>query len=225
MAVQIISGIHRGHLVMHAPQYGITVREKLRKHARRLERKGVHIGGVETHQALRDMERLEIGAVEIAGLWSKLKKGVKKGVSKTVKAAKVVAKNKITKSLYSAVKTAAPSPYKEVIAAGEVAARVGTDLAKGLKKAKKTVAISKKLATGKTSLAAAKKAAKKAGLKPSVVRDVAATMKIATSSNPDAQRAIAAVREIEQAAAEAAPKSYQITGPSGRKYQVSVSPA
>lgn len=225
MAITVISGLHRGSYVMHVPQFGITVREPLRKHARRLAARGLLVGGVDTENAIRDLESLEIGAVEISGFFKKLAKGVKKGLKKTVNVAKKVAKNKITKSLYNAVKTAAPSPYKEFITAGEVAARVGADVAKGLKKAKKTVNVAKKLATGKTTLAAVKKRAKKLGIKPNEVRDVAATMKLASSNNPEAQKTLAAIREIEATSAAMAPKAYRVKGPSGRSYTVQVTAA
>ena len=210
----IIGSIEQGHYVIRHGNR-VLAREPLRPHARRMQVSG---------DAMAVINRM--GRTEVSGAFlNKIKKGAKKAVSKVVKGAKVVAKNKATKALYNAAKTAAPSPYKEYIAGAETAVNFTKAMAKGTKKgkaAKKALPTVKALAEGKISLADAKKKSQALGLKPNTIRDVAASMRLHASKSPAAKAVMGVVADISKLTES---PTRIVEAASGRRYEVLVRPA
>lgn len=215
-----IGAIESGAYVLRAPQHGIKISVPLRRVARRLQVQGIEIGA----DAMRALPRL--GDPQVSGaIWNKLKKKAKSAVKTVVNTAKKVANNKLVKTLYKVAKAAVPPPYNVALQAVETGVKFGKAIAKGSKKAKAALPIVKKLAKGQVSLAAAKAAGKKLGLKPNTIRDAAATLKIkaAAPKSPKARQLLDTAAKIE-ATTDPANKRI-VTAQSGRRYEVSVSPA
>lgn len=177
--------------------------------------------GADVHAVINRM-----GHVEVSGAFlNKIKKATKKTVGKVVKAAKTVAKSKVAKTLYSAAKSAAPSPYKEYIAGAETAVKFTKAMTKNTPKgkaAKKALPVAQKLAAGKISLPAAQAKAKSLGLKPNTIRDVAASIVLRQSDTPEAKAVMEVVDDI--AKVEDAPTRI-VEAASGRRYEVFVKAA
>ncbi|MGP1665007.1 MAG: hypothetical protein ACTS5I_03640 [Rhodanobacter sp.] len=214
LGATIIGSIEQGHYVMRHGNR-VLAREPLRPHAQRMQISGDAMAVIDR------MQRTEVGGK----FFNKVKKAAKKGVSKVVKGAKKVAKNKATKALYSAAKQAAPSPYKEYIAGAETAVNFTKAIAKGSKKgkaAKKALPTVKALAQGKITLAQAKKKSQALGLKPNTIRDVAASMKLHASKSPAAKAVMSVVTDISKVTES---PTRIVEAASGRRYEVLVKPA
>jgi hypothetical protein len=214
LGATVIGGVEQGHYVMRHGN-NVIAAVPLRPLARKMQ------VGIEVQQALK---RLEGDQVAIGGaFWNKIKKKTKKGISKVVDGARKVAKNKVTKELYAAAKSAAPSPYKEYIAGAETAVRFGAAMAKNTPKgkaAKKALPVVQKLAAGKISLKEAQKKGKALGLKANTIRDTAAAMKLRMSADPKAKAVIAVVNDIAKVTDN---PIKTVTSPStGKRYEVLV---
>lgn len=216
MSLTVIGAIERGSYVARVPSRGMVVRVPLQPI-------GTRIGGVEIGAICA-----RLGTTEVGGkFWRKLKRKARNAVKKTVNIAKKIASNKIVKGLYNAAKQLAPSPINQVLGAVETGVKFGKALAQGSRAARAALPIVKKLAAGKISLSEAQRLAPKAGVKPSTVRDAAATIKLKSKarSNPKVAQLFKNVAEIEAAAkvAEPAPSHRRfITARSGRKYAVTI---
>jgi len=216
---QIIGSIERGAYVARLPSHGLVVRVPLEPIGRRVG--GVEIGAV----------CAQLGTTQVGGWWSKFKKGVKKSVKKTVSVAKKIAHNKIVKQLYETAKSLAPSPLNQILGAVETGVKFGKALAGGSKAAKAALPIVKSLAAGKLSLAAAQKLAPK-GIKPTTIRDAAATLKLKQKArtNPQVAKLFAGVARIEAtnklpSSRPSRPMERIITTRSGKRFAVQIRPA
>jgi hypothetical protein len=126
---------------------------------------------------------------------------------KLKKVIKKVAKSKVMKGIVSMVKKAVPPPFNVAVKAAEGAAKFAGAL-KGKKKspaAKKAQAKAKKLvpavraaAAGRISPKALTRAAKKAGVKPSIAVDAAVMKRVATDArtNPKARATLRLSRDL-----------------------------
>lgn len=213
LGATVIGGVESGHYVMRHGN-NVIAAVPLRPLARKMQ------VGIEVQQALK----LEGDQVAIGGaFWNKIKRKTKKGISKVVDSARKVAKNKVTKELYAAAKSAAPSPYKEYLAGAETAVRFGQAMAKNTPKgkaAKKALPVVQKLAAGKISLQEAQKKGKALGLKPNTIRDTAAAMKLRMSSDPKAKAVIAVVNDIAKVTEN--PVKTVTSPTTGKRYEVLV---
>ncbi len=161
-------------------------------------------------------------------------------LDKAIRVAKKIAKNKITRSLYRAVKNAAPSPYKEYIAGAEAAIRFSGSLvkmAKGRKKGRgskrartrlvRMKSLINQLSSGKRSYRSTMAAAKRLRLPARRISAIAAFKQGVEKRNPAALAAAQAAKNITKAVEKPRPskqkgRTFPVTGPSGQRYMVNV---
>lgn len=218
MAIVSVGSIEQGYYVERVPSHGITVRVPIRDYAPTPE-----IGAM--------CDRLDgVGnPAEIGwGFFKKAVKWTKKAVGKSIDAAKDVAKSRVVKKLYSSVREAAPTPWKEYLQAAETGVKFTKAITKGSKKAKRAAPVVKALAAGKISRKKAERLARKAGVKPSTVKRAAAFERMKNHPkvrhDPKVKQALAAAHEIEKAGQKGAGYERIVRAPeSGRKYIVNVS--
>lgn len=155
-------------------------------------------------------------------------KKIKKGLKKAGKVIKKVAKNKIVKGIVSAVAKAVPPPYNVPIAAAQGAAKLGTAIAQGVKKAKQVKKVVNAAAKGKVTPAQLRATAKKLGVSPLIATQAAVIQKTANAAKAGDARAQAAMRlaaditartpSAKLLAAAAGARTYTAKGPSGKTY-------
>lgn len=214
LGATVISGIENGrYVVRHGSR--VIASEPLARHA-------LAIGAdAEAVRIVRGLGRTEISGA----FWNKVKRTTKKAVSKTVSAAKKVAKNKITKELYNAAKAAAPSPYKEYIAGAETGVRFAKAISKNTPKgkaARKALPVVQDLAAGKITLKAAQAKGVSLGLKATTIRDAAASMRLRTSNDPKARAVMAVVADIDKVTTN---PTRVVRAQDGKLFEVLVRPA
>lgn len=211
-------GLYEGHAVAHCPQTGHTVYEPLRDTALALHRRGhVEVGADMLDQldhlgvgddgvldAVGDDAIIEVGA-------GKVRKALKKGVSKVVKVAKKVAASKLGKAIKMGI--AVSNPAGAAIAAVHKGAKIAKKAASKKKaktpaakkqqtKAKNTTKIASALNQKKITPKKADKLAKKKGIPKKDVADTAAAMQTAEAAqagDPQAAAVMDAHESVEQA--------------------------
>jgi len=218
----IIGAIDSGHYIATMPSHGLTVRVPLGPIGRRVG--GVEIGAI----------CARLGTPEIGGRrWRRFRRGIKKGIRKTVRIAKTIANNKLVKNMYAAAKSFMPSPLNQMLGAIETGVRVGKAISGGSKKARAALPIIQKLAAGSISLSQSASAARRIGVKPDTVKGAAAMIKLKAEAakRPTIARIFATAAGIEQtgktptrAVSSAQMKSIRriITARSGRRYAVNI---
>jgi hypothetical protein len=197
MTFAIEMGFDNGTLVAHAPEIGATDGVKLSTLARRMAARGEIVASGELYEYLDSLG----GPPEVSGkIANKIKKGVKKAATKVVKTATKVAKSKVAKSIYGAVKSVIPQPYKAGLAVAETGVKFTKAAAKKGSPQSKALPLVKKLIAKTITPAAATKAAQALGVNPDEVKAAAITSNIAVAAaNGDqgAQTVVDAVNKIE----------------------------
>jgi hypothetical protein len=211
-------GLFNGHAVAHCPQTGHTVYEPLRDTALALHRRGhVEVGA----DMLDQLDHLSVGddgvldaigddaVIEVGA--GKVRKALKKGVSKVVKVAKKVASSKLGKAIKMGVAVANPAGAAimavhkgaKIVKKAASKKKPATPAAKKQQtKAKNTTKIASALNKGKVSPKKADKLAKKKGIPKKDVADTAAAMQTAEAAqagDPQAAAVMDAHESVEQA--------------------------
>jgi hypothetical protein len=230
-----------GCVIGHAPGIeGTRVKVSLRKVAERLIAKGRlrPLSGAEL-ASLDQMGASGVGGVEIVG---------GKVAQKIKSAAKKVASSKIVKAVAKVAAKVVPAPASYAISGAQAAAKLGKALKKGNAKAKKIAPAVKAAAQGKITGAALTKAAKAAGVNPTLAMEAAAVGKVAMLAqggdaqaqaamnvanqltSPNVQDQEAAQDTISQLSVVKAAQSgdaaaFMVTAPDGKQFRTMVVPA
>jgi hypothetical protein len=158
----------------------------------------------------------------------KIARKLKTGLKKAGKDVAKVAKNKLVQTVVSAVAKAVPPPYNVAVMAVEGAAKVGTAIAKGSKRAKQIKSMAQQVARGAKTLPELTATAKRLGVSPGIAASAAVmakTVQRAKAGDRMAKAALSLSRDLTSDSpsakvAEAAERAvtYKARGPSGRTY-------